>query len=292
MKVSIVIPNWNGAQKLRDNLPEVLKTQGVDQFIVVDDGSTDESITVLEGFSGIEMVVRAKNGGFSAAVNTGVAAASGDLVFILNTDAVPEVDCLKTVLPLFKDEQVFSVGANVGGNWSWAVFKDGWFWHRQAPDPVAKEVHQTLWSSGGSGVFRRSMWDKLGGLDELFNPFYEEDLDIGYRAAKRGWINLWDPKFKVEHYKQKGVIEENFSKAKVSKVAERNHLFFTWKNITSAKLMSEHRRALVKQLLRHPKYWAIFWSALVKLPDVMRLRAIEAKAQKVSDEEILGRFEV
>jgi len=292
-KVSIVIPNWNGAKKLANNLPQVLQTKGVEQFVVVDDGSTDDSIRVIrEQFPEVELVIRPRNGGFSSSVNSGVRAVKGELVLILNTDAVPQANCLETVLPLFKDEQVFSVGANVGGNWAWAVFDKGWFWHRQGPEPVAKAVHQTLWASGGSAVFRKSMWDKLGGLDELFNPFYEEDLDLGYRATKRGWINLWDPKFEVEHYKQKGVIEENFSKAKVSKVAERNHLIFTWKNITSPKLLADHRVALLKHIIRHPKYFLIFMSALMRFPAILKLRAIEKKAQKVTDEDILGRFNV
>ena len=51
MKVSIVIPNWNGAEKLRKNLPAVLAVKGVDEIIVADDGSTDKSIEILENES-------------------------------------------------------------------------------------------------------------------------------------------------------------------------------------------------------------------------------------------------
>ncbi len=293
MKVSLVVPNWNGAEKLRQNLTEVLKVQMVDEFIVVDDASSDESVEVVErDFPEVTLIKRLKNGGFSSAVNDGVKEASGELVFVLNSDAVPEVNCLMAVLPHFEEKEVFSVGCSVGGNWNWAEFKDGWFWHKMAPGSPPSEAHETLWSSGGSAVFRKSVWEELGGLDELFNPFYEEDLDIGYRARKRGYKNIWEPKSKVEHYKQKGVIAENFSKEHVQRVAERNHLFFMWKNLTSKELINEHISALIKYLLLHPGYWRIFWSALLKLPEVRKKRLVEARQQKVTDEEILSKFEV
>ncbi len=297
MKVSLVIPNWNGAEKLKQNLPQVLKVKGVDEVIVVDDGSTDKSVEVLKSeFPMVHLVERKKNGGFSSAVNTGFRAARGDLVFLLNSDAVPEVDAVEKVLPYFKDEKVFSVGLNAGGTWSWAEFKDGYFWHHQASGTKdetlhASEVHQTLWASGGSAVFRKDIWDKLGGLDEIFNPFYEEDVDLGYRATKSGYENLWDPGAVVEHYKQKGVIEENFSKSFVSKIAQRNQLIFIWKNITDSDLIWSHIWALLKMLILHPKYWTVFVAAILRLPGILTKRAVIKKEFKMLDKDLLSKFD-
>lgn len=288
--VSIVIPNWNGAEKLRQNLPKVLNVKGVDEIIVSDDASTDNSVEILqEEFPRVKLVRRDKNGGFSSNVNTGVKAASGDLVLLLNSDAVPEDDCLEKILPHFRDGKVFSVGLNAGGGWTKATFKDGYFWHSQADlkEVDQTKAHQTLWVSGGSGVFRKSIWEKLYGLDVLFDPFYEEDTDLGYRATKRGYINLWEPRAHVEHYKEPGVIETNFKKSTIRNTAERNQLIFIWKNITSDKLTHEHQKALIKMLLTHPKYWLIFLAAAKKLPGILRKREIEKKEQSLSDEEIL-----
>jgi GT2 family glycosyltransferase len=291
MTVSIVIPNWNGADKLRRNLPKVLKVDGVDEVIVSDDASTDNSLEIIRNeFPQVKLAIRERNGGFSSNVNTGVRVAKGDLVFLLNSDAVPEADCLTKILPHFKDLKVFSVGLNAGGGWTKATFKNGYFWHSQAG---SKEIdlsnaHQTLWVSGGSGVFRKSIWEELKGLDELFNPFYEEDTDLGYRATKRGYINLWEPRAHVEHYQEPGVIATHFKKSKVQKTAERNHLIFIWKNITSEKLINEHKRALVKILITHPKYWLTFLPAAKNLPEILKKREIEKKEQKNTDEEILG----
>lgn len=290
MKVSIVIPNWNGAEKLRRNLPKVLKVKGVDEIIVSDDVSTDNSVEIIEKeFPEVILVKRERNGGFSSNVNDGFKKATGELVFLLNNDAVPEPDSIENVLIDFTDPQVFSVSCNTGGTWAWAEFKDGFFWHKQMSEKVSK-AHQTLWASGGSAIFRKSIWDSLGGLDELYNPFYEEDMDIGYRATKRGYINLWEPKSKVEHYRQKGVIAENFLPSTISQIAQRNQLIFIWKNITDPQMINDHRRALVKMLFTHPGYLTVFLSAIAKIFQIMGKRKLEEKEAKLTDQEILDKF--
>ncbi len=290
MRVSIVIPNWNGKERLRRNLPKVLDVVGVDEIIVVDVGSTDGSVQILEKeFPQIKVIKRYKNSGFSSTVNLGVKESKGGLVFLLNSDAIPDKNCLKHTLMHFDNPRVFSVGFNTGGSWSWAKFEDGYFWHFQSKEKTMK-THETLWASGGSGVFRKDIWENLGGLDELFDPFYEEDLDLGYRATKRGYINLWEPKALVEHGKTKGVIEENFSSSSVSEVAQRNQLLFIWKNITSDKLQRIHQIALVKKLILNPLYWKIFLSAFIKNNEIQKKRMIEKRQEVISDEEILKKY--
>lgn len=288
-KVSIVIPNWNGEEKLKKNLPKVLETEGVDEFIVSDDGSTDGSLTVLKKFP-VRVIVRAKNGGFSSNVNTGVSRAAGDLIFLLNSDAVPKKDCLKYILPHFQNPKVFSVSFNTGGSWSWAKFKGGYFWHYMS-DEKAADAHETLWASGGSMVFKKELWDKLGGFDTLFDPFYEEDVDLGYRAIKRGLINLWEPKALVEHYKQVGVIAQHFSENRISRVAQRNQLIFIWKNITSKALFKQHKWALFKKILANPKYFGVFLDTYKRKDQIIEKRRQEEKESVVTDEVILSKFE-
>lgn len=298
MKISIVIPNWNGEEKLRRNLPKVLgaaKANNIEEIIVSDDASFDDSVKILKSEFPEVIVVesgKAKNEGFSSNVNRGMKRASGDFIFLLNSDATPDKDFLKPALPHFEDLKVFSVGCNTGGLWATGAFKDGFFWHNQAQKPSTWEakVHKTLWVSGGSGFFRKTIWDEIGGFDTLYDPFYVEDLDLGYRAWKRGYINLWEPKSLVEHYQEKGVIESNFSGSTIQKIADRNLLIFIWKNITSAKFMADHKRALVKMILQHPKYGAIFLSALVKLPQILKNRKMEKIKAKLTDEEVLGIF--
>lgn len=300
-KVSIVIPYWNGAEKIRRHLPEVLefaRTNNVEEIIASDDASTDETAELLKNeFPEAVLVKRKKNEGFSSNVNTGFTKASGDFILLLNSDATPKKDVLKFALPHFQNPKVFAVGCRVGdGLWTTGKFERGFFWHSQAGNREGKkgkenEANKTLWVSGGSSIFRKSLWDEMGGLDPLYNPFYVEDLDLGYRAWKRGYINIWEPKSIVEHYREKGVIESHFSRSVISSTAERNMLIFTWKNITSPVLTKSHQQALVKRLLQHPKYWTIFLSATKKLPQILQRREVEKRESKLADEEVLNIFE-
>lgn len=296
MKVSVVIPNWNGAIKLTKHLPSILKVANLNnilELMVVDDASTDNSVEVVnKQFPKVKLIQKQKNSGFGSTVNLGVKNAQGDLVVLLNSDAELDRDFLKYILPHFQDKNIFSVGLNAGGNWSWAKFENGFFWHFQVDDDNSGNLknHQTLWVSGGSGVFRKTIWDKLGGFDPLYDPFYVEDLDLGYRATKRGFINIWESRAKVEHYREKGVIEENFSKKIITDTAERNQLIFTWKNITSPKMTRSHQRALAKRLLLQPKYWPIFLRAIKNLPQIYKKRQIEKNEAKLSDEKLLSKF--
>lgn len=295
MTISIIIPNWNGSKKIQKHLPLVLnaaKHKRVKEVIVVDDFSTDDSLKILSSFKEIEVIEKESNNGFSSTVNLGVKKASSDLVFLLNNDADIKEETITELLSNFDSEKIFSVGCNAGGYWSQGKFENGFFWHSEAnPDnKKIEKAHKTLWVSGGSGLFRKDIWDELGGMDELFNPFYEEDVDLGYRAMKRGYINLWEPKALVNHYREEGVISQNFSKNSISKIAQRNQLIFIWKNITSKKLFLEHKKALTKMLLKNPKYWSIFLSAFTKLSQIKKKRKLEEISAKLTDEEILAMF--
>lgn len=297
MKISMVIPIWNGSEAIKRNLPKILQAareSGIEEVILSDDASLDDSVEVIKNqFPEVVLVERKINGGFSSNVNSGAVRAKGEFLILLNIDALPERDFLKEVLPHFENPKVFSVGCNVGGLWATGRFKNGFFWHGQGKEGRGEgggKAHRTLWASGGSSVFRKSIWDELGGLDPLYDPFYEEDVDLGYRATKRGYINLWEPKSRVRHYHEVGAIAGNFSKTTISRTAERNHLLFIWKNITSDRLIAGHKQALAKMLIRHPGYWTVFLDALKRFPRALERRKVEKKQAKLTDEEVFNLF--
>ena len=113
MKVSVVIPNFNGRELLEKNLPSVLKAKEnlenkIIEIIIVDDGSFDESVNFIKNnFSGVKIIKHKINRGFSATVNTGVRTAKGDLIALLNNDVIPSEDFLKAALPHFENDKVF-----------------------------------------------------------------------------------------------------------------------------------------------------------------------------------------
>ncbi len=292
--VSIVIPNYNGEQLLEKNLPFVLKTKEnpdnkILEIIIVDDGSVDNSVSLIKNkFPQIRVYKHKVNRGFSAAVNLGARMAKGDLILLLNSDVIPSSNFLVSVLPHFEKESVFGVSLHEKDyTWARGFFADGYI--QIGPGRKTDKPHISFWVSGGSGVFRRSYWIALGGMDEkLLSPFYWEDIDISYRAAKRGWEILWEPDAMVEH-KHESTISK-LSKSYVQAIRERNHLLFIWKNLTSISLFRKHLAGVFMRLIRHPGYLRIFIMALGRLNIALKARKKEIREAKISDETIFSRF--
>jgi len=249
MKISVIIPNYNGEDLLKKNLPKLLAEfkNYKDKFevIVVDDFSTDGSVSYLKSLAGITLFENSKNMGFSKTVNFGASKATGDILLLLNTDVYPEAGFLDKLIPNFNDDQVFAVGCmdkSMEGDGyvlrgrGVGTWKRGFLVHSRGE----VDARDTLWVSGGSGAFRKSMWDKLGGLDPLFSPFYWEDIDLSYRALKSGYKLVFEPKSIVYHEHEKGVIKKQFKKSYVQSIVYRNMFYFVWTNVTDLNLIISH----------------------------------------------------
>ena len=293
-KVSVIIPNYNGRDLLAKNLSGVISAANysknrIMEVIVVDDDSKDASCEFIKDkYPEIRLIKHSQNRGFAASVNTGVRSAKAELVCLLNSDVMPDRDFLEHVLANFKDANVFAVSLHEAGyGWGKAYFKNGFV--ELAPGAETASIHDTFWASGGSAIFARTLWIKVGGMDEiLFSPFYWEDIDLSYRAAKRGYKVLWDPAGKVVHEHEATVKKANARY--VAKIRQRNQILFIWKNITSQTLFRRHIKGLIIRIARHPGYILILVSALSKLFSARRARKREKKSAKVSDEAIFARF--
>lgn len=294
MQASVIIPNYNGEGLLAKNLPLVIKAMdnlanGIGEIIVVDDGSWDGSVKLIkENFPQIKLVKHTKNRGFSAAVNTGARTAEGELLVLLNSDVIPSFDFLVAVKKRFQNPKVFAVSLHERGY----GFAKGSFVNGYVSLAMGEERDKptlSFYVSGGSGVFRRDLWMKLGGMDEkLLSPFYWEDIDICYRAVKRGLSVLWEPESQVIH-KHESTIGK-LSSRYVARVRERNQLLFIWKNITSANLTRKHITGLFKRLITHPGYIKVVIMALARLGIARKARQKEIKESKISDEAIFSKF--
>src|SRR5258706_7068368 len=293
-RVSIVIANYNGEELLAKHLPHVLKAfknqkNNVLEIILVDDASTDRSIKLIKKFFTEVKVYRHRiNRGFSSTVNTGVRYAKGELICLLNTDVSPKANFLISAVPHFEDQSVFAVTLHEEGyGWACGFFKDGFIEH--APGKESTHTHESFWASGGSAVFNRNKWWELGGMDEKnLSPFYWEDVDICYRAQKRGWKVLWEPRANVVH-QHEGTMSKLPQKY-VQRIRERNQLILIWKNITSKILFRRHIGGLIRRCLKHPGYIRIVFMALGRIPSIYRARTKEKKESKVSDEAIFAKF--
>lgn len=293
-KVSVVIPNLNGKELLEKNLPKLIEAKNyapnsIFEIIIVDDGSWDDSVNFIKNkFPSVKLIRHKVNRGFSAAVNTGVRSAKGDLILLLNTDVLPEKDFLVNVLPHFDNPKMFAVSLHEKGmGYAKGDFYDGYI--QLAPGEESNKFENSFYVSGGSGVFSRSHWVSLGGMDEkLLSPFYWEDIDLCYRAAKRGLILGWEPKGVVEHHHESTISK--FPKSYVQKIRERNQLLCIWKNITSPALIRKHIAGVFMRLVKHPGYIKIVLMALTRFKIAMSKRRKEVRESKISDEVIFSRF--
>ena len=307
MKISIVIPIYNNAEILKKNLPSVIDSvksfERDTQIVLSDDFSKDESVNIANEFieknKDIEIILLTsnKNGGFSSNVNKGVRQAKGDIVVLLNSDVSPKENFLKSLLDHFKDEKIFAVGCLdesvengkiVLRGRGKGVWKKGFLAHSAADTDSDKK--ETLWVSGGSGAFRKTIWNKLGGLDEVYNPFYWEDIDLSYRALKSGYKIIFEKESIVKHEHEEGVIKKKFTHKKVNEIVYRNQFIFAWKNsdlnnfliglvwlpIHLINAIRGNEMGLIKG----------FFLALGKLPHVLKFRLSKSKNFIFSDKQI------
>jgi len=289
MNISVVIPNYNGKNLIAKNISRILEIlesykTGKTEVIVIDDASTDESVLIINNlklkYSNLKLIKNEKNLGFSSTVNKGVRQASGDVVILLNTDVTPEKDFLDPLLDHFKDENVFAVGCldkSIEGDKTvlrgrgLGEWKRGFLVHRRGEVDKA----DTLWVSGGSAVFRKSIWDKLGGLNELYNPFYYEDIDLSYRALKSGYKVLFEPKSVVVHEHEKGAIKTKYSQKQIKRIAYRNQFIFVWTNITDLSFRALHFIWLPYHFIKaitalDLEFFFGFFQAFILLPKVIK----------------------
>lgn len=303
--VSIVIPAYNGKSHLEANLPPLLDaTRGRAglEVIVVDDGSADGTPEFLAAhFPQVTPIALGANRGFAGACNAGAHAAKGDLVYFLNSDARVWEDFLDPVVNGFGDLAVFAVGSREvrpDGNGTLAVpvpfFRFGLFGHRYLETRVPAHPIPTYFVSAGHAAFAREKFVALGGFDELYRPFYWEDIDLCYRAWRRGWKVLLEPRSVVEHAGQ-GTIGRFYAPGRIQSIYWKNRFLFIWKNLRDRALLAEHLACLPLLLAGLPvvRGRAVlrgFGEALGQLGEALGKRRRDAGRPAVSDRDILNMF--
>jgi len=300
-KISVVIPNYNGSHLLKKNLPQVIINCPNCQIIMVDDASTDDSVQFIRrNFKKIKIIELKKNRGFAYAANLGVRQATGDFVVLLNSDVSPRNNFLKPALDHFKNRKVFAVafadhshenGKIIIRGRGGAIFKRGFVGHFALPSKSA----ETLWVSGGSGLFDRNKFLELGGFDTNFAPFYWEDIDLSFRAWQMGYICLFEPKSSVDHFHQEGAIQKSKSSFFVKIVSYKNQFLFVWKNISDYLWLIQHLLWLPYHLVKSAitfdlAFFAGFLWAILKIPHLIFDWKFEIGNWKLSDREMLNKF--
>jgi GT2 family glycosyltransferase len=230
--VQVVVVNWNG----REFLPACLRAvqaqrlDGELDLVVIDNGSSDGSLELLQREFASVPVVRAAANNYAAANNLGVGRARGEFALLLNTDATMQPGCLQTLVIalqedpraaaaapkiVYPDGRICTTGIEQRADLYW-IDRDG----GAADDGGLGAPREVLGVSGCCALFRTAAWRAVGGQDEAFHMYYEDvDLALSLRAA--GWRSLYAPAAKCVH-EGHGSIR----KAKTSKdeLGERNRL--------------------------------------------------------------------
>lgn len=246
-KITVVIPNYNGKHFLNPCLSSLQK-QSMKEFdtIVVDNGSTDGSVELLEKeYPWVEVIKRDKNYGFCNAVNVGIKRSKTPYVLLLNNDTKVEKEFVKELmLEMEKSPKIFSCSSKMlhftyhdrmddAGDMYCIV---GWQFQRGVAR-LEKNFQKTVdvfSSCAGAALYRKEVFEKIGYFDEGHFA-YLEDMDIGYRARIYGYRNVFCPKARVYHVGS-GTTGAKYSEFKV-KLSARNTVYLNYKNMPVVQLV-------------------------------------------------------
>lgn len=290
--ISVIIPVYKNYQMFYQYLKINKKyLQGCEVIIMNDYPLENITNEVKKIFPEAKVFNNKKNLGFAGNVNKGVKKAKRPYVFLMNSDVVlKDRSFLKSINHFKKNQKLFAVGFAqiekdgriVGSNL--AYFKNGFINHAFRKTNKSENPSDNFWAEGGASIFRRKLFIDLGMLDELFNPFYWEDIDLSYRAWKAGYQVVFDKNILVEHHHE-STIGKYFQQKRILKTAFRNQLIFHWKNLTDKNLLLNHIFHLGKQI-----FTPGFFEALLLLPKILKSRSKTIKLFKKTDREILNKF--
>ncbi|MFN3530273.1 MAG: glycosyltransferase family 2 protein [Bacteroidia bacterium] len=218
--LSIIVVSYNCCELLHNclfSLRPYLQADR-DELIVVDNASTDESVSMLERlFPEVKLLASGSNLGFGRANILGLQEARGDYVFLLNPDTVVHGDVLQALLDFFNDDAHKEVGVagfqlldSAGrpdisaGNFPSLIqlvlelFPSRLFPYR-LQSRLVKDYIEVDYVSGADLAFPRKLWEETGGFDPSFFLYYEE-TEWQYRVMKAGYKRVLIQGPSITHY--------------------------------------------------------------------------------------------
>ncbi len=213
MKASIIVLSWNGVDYLPGCLESLLCQDYHDsEIIIVDNGSTDRSAELVETqFPTTRLIRNERNLGFAAGNNVGLAAATGDVLVLLNQDTRVRPDWLAHLVHgvtsdprvgiggckiLYPDEQTIQ---HAGGIIRLPLAFPEHLGYRQRDDGRWDEQREVDYVTGAAIAVRRDVLEAIGPLDEGFYPAYYEDVDLCARARAAGYTVTYFPRASLVH---------------------------------------------------------------------------------------------
>ena len=213
MSVSIIIVTWNAGEHLSRCLSMLSQQTRKDfEVIVVDNGSTDDSLALLSSWDGAPLSVKRlqANSGFAAANNIGAHLARGEWIILLNADAYPEPDWLETLVnaaeknpdySAFSSRQIQFHAPHLLDGAGDIYHSSGLAWRNAYHLPADKnglEQKEIFSPCAAAAMYRREDFLSVGGFDEDYFSYFE-DVDLGFRLRLNGAKCLYVPEAVVHH---------------------------------------------------------------------------------------------
>lgn len=241
MKVTVVIPNYNGMKFMKTCL-DSLRLQNYKDFktLVIDNASEDGSYEfVKENYPEVEVVRLKKNYGFSGAVNKGIDLSDTPYVLLLNNDTESDENFVgEMVKAIEKSDEIFACSSKMINFNDRSIMDDagdlyslpGWAFQRGVGQSVDEynEDAEVFSACAGAAIYRRDAFEKIGKFD-LKHFAYLEDIDLCYRAKIYGYKNVYCSKAIVYHVGS-GTSGSKYNSFKV-KLAARNNIYVIYKNM-------------------------------------------------------------
>ena len=300
MKVTVVVPNWNGQDYLKPCLKSLLDQSFRAEVIVVDNGSTDGSVNLVEEFSEVTLIRLAKNRGFAGGVNAGIKQAlkdGADAVALLNNDAVADKDWLKNLVATMDSNPIAGIVTSkimradkkhldsTGEFYSiWGLpFPRG---RNEIDSGQYDKQEEVFGASGGASLYRGTTLEEIGLFDEDFFAYFE-DTDLSFRAQLYNWRVIYQPEAVAYHHvgattSKLGSFSRYHSSKNFTFLYDKNMplaLYFKYLPLVSLQLA----RWFVTSLLRLQLVAFIqgVARAIVLTPKTLKKRRVIQKSRKV-----------
>ncbi|MBI3914942.1 MAG: glycosyltransferase [Chloroflexi bacterium] len=195
--ISVVVPAYNAAATLPACIAALRKQTCVpDEIIVVDDGSTDDTVAVAEAAGAC--VVRQVHRGPAAARNLGVSKAYGSLVLFTDADCEPLPDWVERITVPFADPRVMGVKGTYRSRQREPMAR---LIQIEFEDKYARmRLQETIdFIDTYSAAYRREVFLKAGGFNEVFPLASVEDVELSFRLAEQGARLMFAPQAQVWH---------------------------------------------------------------------------------------------
>jgi GT2 family glycosyltransferase len=256
----------------------------------------------------LDVIRNNSNAGFGASCNRGFRDASFDLILLLNNDVKLSRDAIDRLARHFVDNRVFAVHCSVFdmqsgelvGAGKLASFARGFirvhgsYVESREREESSEHPLYSAFASGGAAMYDRSKLERVGGFDELLSPYYWEDVELSYRAWKRGYEVLYEPTATATHQISSTIGKLDQRRVKI--IQQRNRLIFHWVHLHDPWLLASHLvwlvlLALTAPIRLQPWYLVSCAKALGLLPGVMAHRRQEKRAAKLSDRAVFAVFD-